>query len=777
MCSYEGELPPLRSVNAVLPDEIVVLAAEAMPDGFCARHDARSRAYVYRAAGARARRRRSSAAARCGGRIRLDEDALHACAALIAGTHDFTAFTPADSYHQRFERDVLEARWARAGDVLEFHIEADTFMRHMNRILVGTMLEVAAGTRSVEELRARCSRGARAPRRGAPRRRTGSTWPGDLLASTPCSASSSPTTTGSRPRGCRRCGARCSRSTTSSWRSSRRTRNRSATARSITTRRPLWVQEIDFGDGTVGYATDGTPVDCVRFASLGLVDGFTADLIVSGINHGSNLGDDITYSGTVAAALEGVILGIPGIAVSQQSNAREMDFRLGDRFDFDAAAAFTARLVEEIDDVPLPEGTLLNVNVPAGEIEGVEVAHLGKRIYRDQLSLVDEESGRKQYRIYGDSPEHDDEAGTDLSVDRRRPHRGHAAALRPHRPPRHRDAAGLRPRAAAGARRARSGMSRPRVDELKRLLAYHNHRYYVLDDPEIGDDVYDALLDELRAIERDHPELVTPDSPTQRVGAEPVSRLEKVRHLQPMFSLANARSEEELRAWVARMRSHLAREGIEDPRFEFVAEPKIDGLAISLIYRDGVLERGATRGNGEVGEDVTHNLRTIPAIPLRIDDAPPLIEVRGEIYMSLSDFAALNERRAEAGLSTFMNPRNSAAGTIRQLDPQLAAERPLSMWCYGDRRHRGDRASRATGSRSSGCASTASASTATSRSSAPRTTPSRSAWPGRSAAARSTSRSTAWWSRSTTSSCSGGSAWSGATRAGRSPGSSRPPPR
>src|SRR3712207_1967730 len=149
-----------------------------------------------------------------------------------------------------------------------------------------------------------------------------------------------------------------------------------------------------------------------------------------------------------------------------------------------------------------------------------------------------------------------------------------------------------------------------------------------------------------------------------------------------MLSLANARSEEELRAWVTRMRSHLAREGIEDPRFEFVAEPKIDGLAISLVYRDGVLERGATRGNGEVGEDVTHNLRTIPSIPLSFEDAPPLIEVRGEIYMSLTDFAQLNERRAEQGLSTFMNPRNSAAGTIRQLDPQLAAERPLSMWCY-----------------------------------------------------------------------------------------------
>jgi DNA ligase (NAD+) len=222
-----------------------------------------------------------------------------------------------------------------------------------------------------------------------------------------------------------------------------------------------------------------------------------------------------------------------------------------------------------------------------------------------------------------------------------------------------------------------------RAAELRRELEHHNRRYYVLDDPVVGDDVYDALLDELRRIEAEHPELVRPDSPTQRVGAEPVSRLEKVTHLQPMFSLANARSEEELRAWVTRMRSHLAREGIEDPRFEFVAEPKIDGLAISLVYRDGLLERGATRGNGEVGEDVTHNLRTIPSIPLRIEDAPPLLEVRGEIYMSLSDFAALNERRAEQGLSTFMNPRNSAAGTIRQLDPALTAERPLSMWCYG----------------------------------------------------------------------------------------------
>jgi len=227
------------------------------------------------------------------------------------------------------------------------------------------------------------------------------------------------------------------------------------------------------------------------------------------------------------------------------------------------------------------------------------------------------------------------------------------------------------------------------IRELQRLVAHHSERYHVHDDPEIADDEYDDLFRRLQALEAEHPELVAPDSPTQRVGEAPVSSLKKVTHEQPMLSLANARSEGELRDWVNRMRNHLAREGIEDPDFAFVCEPKIDGLAISLLYRDGVLERGATRGNGEVGEDVTHNLRTIPTIPLRIEDAPPLLEVRGEIYMSLPDFAALNERRAEAGLSTFMNPRNSAAGTIRQLDPKLAAERPLSMWCYGIGAHDG----------------------------------------------------------------------------------------
>ena len=195
--------------------------------------------------------------------------------------------------------------------------------------------------------------------------------------------------------------------------------NRSAMARSITTRRPLWVQEVDFGDGTVGYATDGTPVDCVRFARLGLVEGFEADIIVAGINHGANLGDDITYSGTVAAALEGIVLGLPAIAVSQQSGARELDFRLGRTFDFTVGARFAARIVAELDDVPLAEGTLLNVNVPAGDPDGVEVTRLGKRIYRDELKLSEESDShppRRRYWVYGDDPGFHDEPGTDLAA-------------------------------------------------------------------------------------------------------------------------------------------------------------------------------------------------------------------------------------------------------------------------------------------------------------------------------------------------------------------------
>jgi len=188
--------------------------------------------------------------------------------------------------------------------------------------------------------------------------------------------------------------------------------NRSATARSITTRSPLSVEEIEFGDGDRGYATDGTPVDCVRFAELGLVGG-RPDLIVSGINHGANLGDDITYSGTVAAALEGIVLGIPAIAVSQQSSGGGMGYVSG-RFEFDQVAPFTAQLVRRLTTETMPEATLINVNCPAGEPKGIEVTRLGKRIYNDELKLVGEEGGRRRYEIYGWQPGYEEIEGTDL---------------------------------------------------------------------------------------------------------------------------------------------------------------------------------------------------------------------------------------------------------------------------------------------------------------------------------------------------------------------------
>ena len=228
-----------------------------------------------------------------------------------------------------------------------------------------------------------------------------------------------------------------------------------------------------------------------------------------------------------------------------------------------------------------------------------------------------------------------------------------------------------------------------RAAELRRELERHNHRYYVLDDPEIGDDAYDELLGELQALEAEYPDLQTPDSPTQRVGGKPLDGFAQIEHAEPMLSLANARSADELRAWETRLRNALERLDIENAALRYVTEPKIDGLAISLTYADGQLVTGATRGDGRIGEDVTQNLRTIGAIPLRIDDAPDLIEVRGEVYLPKAAFARLNEERAAAGEPTFANPRNSAAGSIRQLDPEMAAARPLSIWCYGTGAHRG----------------------------------------------------------------------------------------
>jgi DNA ligase (NAD+) len=221
---------------------------------------------------------------------------------------------------------------------------------------------------------------------------------------------------------------------------------------------------------------------------------------------------------------------------------------------------------------------------------------------------------------------------------------------------------------------------RGRIEELREQIRYHNRRYYVEDAPEISDAEYDALYNELESLEAEHPELVTPDSPTQRVGGEPLEGFEEVRHTVPMLSLSNARKTGELVEWDARVRRLLGPD--EEPRY--VTELKIDGLAVSLRYEDGRFVRGATRGNGMVGEDVTQNMRTVRAIPDRLDDDPPgVLEPRGEVFMTLENFEELNRRQEAEGKPPFANPRNAAAGSIRQLDPRITAARPLTILLYG----------------------------------------------------------------------------------------------
>ena len=229
---------------------------------------------------------------------------------------------------------------------------------------------------------------------------------------------------------------------------------------------------------------------------------------------------------------------------------------------------------------------------------------------------------------------------------------------------------------------SRTAAPTDRAAELRRLIEHHNYRYHVLDDPEIDDSAYDVLYDELRALEDEHPELVTADSPTQRVGAAPAAGFTKVAHLSPMGSLEKVTTREALEKWADDVRKRL---GTDEP-VAYVLEPKIDGSAVSLVYEDGVLVRGATRGDGERGEDVTVNLRTIEAIPLRMlgdGPVPARVEVRGEIFFPLAGFDRFNEAQLAAGRKPAPNARNAAAGSLRQLNPSVTAERPLSIFVYG----------------------------------------------------------------------------------------------
>ena len=218
------------------------------------------------------------------------------------------------------------------------------------------------------------------------------------------------------------------------------------------------------------------------------------------------------------------------------------------------------------------------------------------------------------------------------------------------------------------------------VARLRADIDRHNYRYHVLDDPEVSDAEYDRLMTELRRLESDNPELVVPDSPTQRVGGTPVAAFAQVQHRVPMLSLDNAFEREDVIAFDRKVRERLETER----EIDYACEPKLDGLAVSLTYRQGSLEVAATRGDGSIGEDVTHNIRTIQSVPLRLAGSghPDLLEVRGEVVMSIPGFREMNRKAAEKGEKTFVNPRNAAAGSLRQLDPRLAASRPLEIFFY-----------------------------------------------------------------------------------------------
>ena len=415
--SYEGELPRLRSVNALLPPEIAVLAAERAP-GRLLRPPRRPQPLLplpdprpQRALAVRARPRALAPVSVRRGRPARVRRAAARASTTSPPSRRPTATTGASS------AIVLRAGWERRGDVLEFSIEADSFMRNMNRVLVGTMLELAGGRGDAGRLRA--------PARGPPAlggrahraRRTGSTWSRCGTRLGPMLRVLLTNDDGIGAKGLQTLRRALLALEDVELAVVAPDSNRSATARSITFSRPLWVTEVGFEDGTKGYACDGTPVDCVRLAALGLIDGFQPDLVVSG--HQPRLQPRRRHH----------LLRAPSRprwrgSCSACRGSRSPSSRWRARWTSGSAsassstpaAAFVARIVDRLDDVPLPEGTLLNINVPAGDPDGVEVARLGKRIYRTRSTSSRRRTAAGASAIYGDSPVHDDEPGTDLAA-------------------------------------------------------------------------------------------------------------------------------------------------------------------------------------------------------------------------------------------------------------------------------------------------------------------------------------------------------------------------
>ena len=532
------------------------------------------------------------------------------------------------------------------------------------------------------------------------------------------------------------------------------------------------------------------PVDCVRLAKLGLIEGFDADIVVSGINHGSNLGDDITYSGTVAAALEGARARDPGRSRSPSSPTRARWTSASAAASTSSAAAdFVARVVARARRASrCPQGTLLNINVPGrASPTGVEVTRLGKRIYRDELKLDDEdEDGGRRYRIYGDDPGYHDEPGTDLAAVARGPDRGHAGALRPHRPSRGIDAlTRVRPGAAARARpparcseRGREGRRRARRAAARASSPTTATATTCSTTPRSPTTSTTSCCDELRA----HRGASTRSCsrPTRRPSASAASRSRRSSKVTPppADALAGQRAQRGGAARVgssacattSRARASRTPSSSTSPSRRSTAWRSRSSTATAC---SSAAPRAATARSARTSPTTCARSRRSRCASTATRRRCSRSAARSTCRWPTSPRST--SAAPSAGLSTFMNPRNSAAGTIRQLDPKLARRAPAVDVVLRRRRHRGHRAST---SHWDALAVAARARLPRQRrrraARPPRTRSSRAACAGRSAAASSTSRSTAWWSRSTTSSCSAGSASSGATRAGRSPGSSRP---
>ena len=476
------------------------------------------------------------------------------------------------------------------------------------------------------------------------------------------------------------------------------------------------------------------------------------------------------------------MLGIPGIAVSQQSNAREMDFRLGRASTSNAPPPSPRGWWRRSTTCRCPRARCSTSTSRRARSTASRSRPRQAHLPRPALARSTRTSGRQQYRIYGDAPELRRRARHRPRGDRRGPRSRSRRCTSTSPTSRDRHPAGLRPGAAARAGRARCCDQRAevaaRAAELQRA-ARRTTTAATTCSTTRGQ--RRRLRRAARRAARDRgastPSCVTPDSPTQRIGGEPVSSLTRSPTCQPMSRWPTRAARRSCGrgssacATTSRARASRTPSSSTSPSRRSTGSRSRCSTATAC---SSAAPRAATARSARTSP--TTCARS-PRSRCASSDAPPLIEVRGEVYMSLADFAALNERRAEAGLPTFMNPRNSAAGTIRQLDPELTAERPLSMWCYGIGATEGISLREPLGGARVAARARLPRQRRRQAARLPRTRSSRSAWPGRSAAARSTSRSTASWSRSTTSSCSAGSASSGATRAGRSRGSSRPPRR